>query len=110
IFVKGTKNPVLGRHRPCTARPAAASRGHRDFRHRPDCGCGDAASIAAEARARGCFGRGTAYEFSCRGSLEKGGGAGIAGHRWYLPINGSKVRLHRKSNASEEEFRYAIRK
>jgi len=70
---KGQKNPVLGRRRPCTARPAAASRGHRDFRHRPDYGCGDAASIAAQARERGCVDRGAAYEFSCSGSLAQGG-------------------------------------
>ena len=47
---KGQKVLVLGRHRPCPARPAAASRGHRNVRHRPDCGGGDAAPIADEAR------------------------------------------------------------
>jgi len=46
-FRQRDKGSCFGRHHPCTACPAAASRSHRDFRHRPDCGCGDAASIAA---------------------------------------------------------------
>jgi len=45
-FRQRDKKFCLGRHHPCTASPTAASRGHRDFRHRPDCGCGDAESIA----------------------------------------------------------------
>ena len=50
-----------------------ASRGHGTLRHRPDGGRGDAASIAGQARARGCLDRGAAYEFSCPGSLAQGG-------------------------------------
>jgi glyoxylase-like metal-dependent hydrolase (beta-lactamase superfamily II) len=43
---KGQQILFLGRRRPCLARPAAASRGYRYFRHRPDCGRGDATSFA----------------------------------------------------------------
>jgi len=87
-FRQRDKNPVLGRHRPCTARPLQHPRSPR-FSISTRCCCGDATSLAAEAR-RGYFDRGAAYEFSCPGSLAQGG-SGYSWRRWYLPINGTKV-------------------
>jgi glyoxylase-like metal-dependent hydrolase (beta-lactamase superfamily II) len=43
---KGQKILFLGRHHPRAARPAAAPRGHGDFRYRPICGCSETESIA----------------------------------------------------------------
>jgi glyoxylase-like metal-dependent hydrolase (beta-lactamase superfamily II) len=48
------------------------SGGHGGLRHRLDCGCADARSIAGRTRARGCFDRGSTYAISCLGSLPRG--------------------------------------
>jgi len=50
-------------------------------------GCGDAASIAAQARGASMFCPGPHMPFPALGSLRKEGML-IAGCRWYLPING----------------------
>jgi len=51
--------------------------------------------IAAEARERGCVDRGAAHEFPGLGRLHREG-VGIAGRRWYLPINEQAVNLTAK--------------